>query len=135
MAWSGWEMNFLLMEAAVGSPKKPLSDRGEAAAGSGFSRAAGCGSGEPRQGLCPSAGFTGGERGQPSTVSSSSRVLEPDTAPQLGWRGCGSVWTPCMRKMFHPQPIIGTLHTHTLPSAYKWIHWRVFYYRSNCSVF
>lgn len=73
MAWSGWEMNFLLMGAAVGSPKKPLSDRGEAAAGSGFSRTAGCGSGEPRQGLCPSAGFTGGERGQPSTVSSSSR--------------------------------------------------------------
>lgn len=33
----------------------------------------------------------GGKRGQPSTMSSSSRVLEPDTDPQLGWGGCGSL--------------------------------------------
>lgn len=66
---------------------------------------------QPRQGLCPSAGFTGGKRGQPSTMSSSSRVLEPDTAPQLGWSGCHSLREESVPSAAH---YWHTLHTNCL---------------------
>lgn len=57
---------------------------------------------QPKAGSAPGQVSQGGKRGQPSTMSSSSRVLH------LGWSGCGSLHEESFPS---PAPYLHTPHT------------------------
>lgn len=110
MVQSGWEVNFLLWALL----KNPSAAERRLL----LALASPVGVAHSWMVLCPSGSrgriSRGAEMGAArGCVSSISRMQGSDAVPQLRWSGCRSAGTPCVRKVFHFQLIIGTLHAQT----------------------